>query len=157
MIKVRLQIADGVIEDTADKYGLVYLESDTRFLAPIRPFESTKYAEQNGENIHPVSVLEPFDYKVIFFVDATSGIDNANQKIAAFNSLLYTHNEDGTMTFKRVVFYNDYKKVKITGYPSPIAETTEFWRDSRGRQADVVCVEWIIRVDKPQECDFNLV
>lgn len=159
MIKVRLQIADDGIYDTADAYGLVYLSSDTIFSPPLRAFESTKYPEQDGENIHPTTVYEPFDYKVKFFVNAELGLNNANQKIAAFNILLYTQStEDDTKTFKRVVFYNDYKKVKITGYPSLIHSASEddFWRDSSGRQADVVCVEWTIRVDKPQECDFNL-
>ena len=158
MIKVRLQIGDDYAYDTADAYGLVYLSSDTIFSPPLRAFESTKYPEQDGENIHPVTVYEPFDYKVRFFVNAEKGLNNANQKIAAFNSLLYTKDDSGLKTFKRVVFYNDYKKVKITGYPNLIHSASEddFWRDSRGRQADVVCVEWTIRVDKPQECDFNL-
>ena len=158
MIKVRLQIGDGPIEDTSDKHSLVYLSSDTFFSAPLRSFESSKYPEQDGENIHPVTVYEPFDYKVKFFVQAESGLNNANQKIAAFNKLLYTQEDSGLKTFKRVVFYNDYKKVKISGYPNPIKEAGEddFWRDSSGRTSDVVCVEWVIRVDKPQECDFNL-
>lgn len=158
MIKVRLQIGDGSIEDTSDKYSLVYLSSDTFFSAPLRPFESSKYPEQDGENIHPVTVYEPFDYKVKFFVQAKSGLNNANQKIAAFNKLLYTQDDSGLKTFKRVTFYNDYKKTKIVGYPNLIKEAGEgdFWRDSTGRSFDVVCVEWVIRVDKPQDCDFNL-
>ena len=159
MIKVRLQIGDGPIENTSDKHSLVYLSSDTFFSAPLRSFESSKYPEQDGENIHPATVYEPFDYKVKFFVQAEPGLNNANQKIAAFNNLLYTKDASGLKTFKRVIFYNDYKKVKIVGYPSLIKEATEddFWRDSRGNVADVVCVEWSIRVDKPQECDFNLI
>lgn len=156
MIKVRLQIGDDYAYDTSDAYGLVYLSSDTIFSPPLRAFESTKYPEQDGENIHPVTVYEPFDYKVKFFVDAELGLNNANQKIAAFNSLLYTKNADNIKTFKQVTFYNDYKKVKIVGYPSPIKEATDFWRDSRGKQADVVCVEWVIRVSKPSLCDFNI-
>ena len=46
--------------------------------------------------------------------------------------------------------------VKIVGYPSPIEEATDFWRDSRGKQADVVCVEWTINVNDPTLCDFNI-
>ena len=158
MIKVRLQIASGEIYDTIDQYSLVYLSSDTIFSAPLRPFESTKYPEQDGENVNPSTVYEPFDYKVKFFVQAELGLENANKKIAAFNKLLYSENDSGLKTFNRVAFYNDYKKVKIVGYPSLISEVDEddFWRDSAGRTTDVVCVEWSIHVDKPQECDFNL-
>lgn len=159
MIKVRLQIGEGTVFDTIDQYGLVYLSSDTIFSAPLRPFEVSKYPEQDGENTHPVTVYEPFDYKVKFFIQAEPGLNNANQKIAAFNKLLYTENSTGLKTFNRVTFYNDYKKVKIVGYPSLISEVDEddFWRDSAGRTTDVVCAEWSIHVDKPQECDFNLV
>jgi hypothetical protein len=58
--------------------------------------------------------------------------------------------------FKQVTFYNDYKKVKIVGIPSLIQQATEFWRDANGKQHDVVCVEWVIRVSKPSLCNFNL-
>ena len=156
MIKVRLQIADGEINDTASEHGLVYLEADSRFAAPVKGFEKSPYPEQPGTNLDPKTVDDEFEYKVKFFVNASAGIDNANQKIAAFNSLLYTKDADNVKTFKQVTFYNDYKKVKIVGYPSPIEEGTDFWRDSRGKQADVVCVEWTINVNDPTLCDFNI-
>ena len=155
MIKVRLQIGIGTILDTADGYGLVYVEGDRRFEAPIKPFEKTSYPEQEGENIHPVTVSDAFDYKVKWFIKADNSLDNANKVIANFNSLLYTQVDD-LKTFKRVTFYDDYKKVKVVGIPSLISEATEFWRDQSGKQHDVVCVEWIIRVSKPNLCDFNL-
>lgn len=155
MIKVRLQIADGDILDTADNYGLVYISADSRFDAPIKEFEKTSYPEQEGENIHPVTVSDAFDYKTTWFIQANGSLGNANAVIARFNSLLYTQDGD-IKTFKQVTFYNDYKKVKIVGTPSLIQEATEFWRDVQGKQHDVVCVEWVIRVSKPSLCDFNL-
>lgn len=155
MIKVRLQIADGNIVDTADAYDLVYLSADRRFAAPIKEFEKTSYPEQEGENISTKTVDNAFDYKTTWFVKADGSLDNANAVIARFNSLLYTQEGD-IKTFKQVTFYNDYKKVKIVGTPSPIQEATEFWRDAQGKQHDVVCVEWIIRASKPSLCDFNL-
>lgn len=155
MIKVRLQIANGDILDTADNYGLVYISADSRFHAPIKQREVTTYAEQEGENISSKTVDDAFDYKVTWFVKANGSLNNANATIARFNSLLYTQVDD-IKTFKEVSFYNDYKKVKIVGIPSPIQEATEFWRDAQGKQHDVVCVEWVIRVSKPSLCDFNL-
>lgn len=156
MIKVRLQIADGAIEDTADKYGLVYLSADNRLAAPTKGYEVSKYIEQPGSNIIPKTVDDEFDYLVKFFVKADGDIGNANAVIASFNSLLYTNDQDNIKTFKQVTFYNDYKKVKIVGYPNPIAEATDFWRDSKGNAADVVCVEWTIKVNNPTLCDFNI-
>ena len=155
MITVRLQIADGNIIDTAVTYGLVYISADSRFAAPIKEFEKTSYPEQEGENIHPVTVSDAFDYKVTWFIKADGSLGNANGVIAGFNSLLYTQEGD-VKTFKQVTFYNDYKKVKIVGTPSLIQEATEFWRDASGKQHDVVCVEWVIRVSKPSLCNFNL-
>ena len=155
MITVRLQIADGDILDTADNYGLVYLSADSRFASPIKEFEKTSYPEQEGENILTKTVDDAFDYKTTWFVKADGSLDNANAVIARFNSLLYTREGD-IKTFKQVTFYNDYKKVKIFGTPSPIQEATEFWRDASGKQHDFVCFEWVIRVSKPSLCDFNL-
>ena len=155
MIKVRLQIANGDIFDTADNYGLVYVSADSRIHAPIKQREVTTYAEQEGENTSAKTVDDAFDYKVTWFIKADGSLGNANAVIARFNSLLYTQDGD-VKTFKQVVFYNDYKKVKIVGTPSPIQEATEFWRDQSGKQHDVVQVEWVIRVSKPSLCDFNL-
>lgn len=155
MIKSRIKIADGDILDTTDNYGLVYISADSRFDAPIKEFERTSYPEQEGENILAKTVSDAFDYKVTWFVKADGSLGNANAVIAKFNTLLYDQVDD-IKTFKQVTLYNDYKKVKIVGIPSPIQEATEFWRDSQGKQHDVVCVEWIIRVSKPSLCDFNI-
>lgn len=155
MIRVRLQIADGEISDTVDKYGLVYIEADKRFEAPLKEIEKTSYPEQEGENSLNKTVRDAFDYKVKWFIQTNGSIFNANRIISAFNSQLYIAAGD-IMTFKQVVLYDDYKKVKIVGIPSLIQEATEFWRDANGKQHDVVCVEWVIRVSKPSLCDFNL-
>lgn len=155
MIKVRLQIGDGDIVDTADEYGLIYVSADSRFNAPIKAFEKTTYPEQEGENILAKTVDDAFDYKVTWFIKADGSLGNANTVIGRFNSLLCTKEGD-IKTFKQVSLYNDYKKVKIVGTPSPIQEVTEFWRDANGKQHDVVCVEWVIRVSKPSLCDFNI-
>lgn len=155
MIKVRLQIGSSEILDTADNYGLVYVSSDHRFDAPIKEFEKTSYPEEEGEHVLAKTVSDAFDYKVTWFVKADGSLGNANAVIARFNSMLYTQEGD-VKTFKQVAFYNDYKKVKIVGTPSLIQEATEFWRDARGKQHDVVCVEWVIRVSRPSLCDFNL-
>lgn len=155
MIRVRLQIGDGEILDTIDGYGLVYVSSDHRFEAPIKEFDKTSYPEQEGENIISKSVSDAFDYKVTWFIKADGSLDNANRVISRFNWLLYTQEGD-VKSFKQVVFYNDYKKVKIVGTPSLIQEATEFWRDANGIQHDVVCVEWTIRVSKPSLCYFYI-
>jgi hypothetical protein len=155
MIRVRLQIGDGAILDTIDGYGLVYVSSDNRFEAPIKEFDKTSYPEQEGENIIAKTVSDAFDYKTTWFIKADGSLGNANKVISRFNSLLYTQEGD-VKSFKQVAFYNDYKKVKIFGTPSLIQEATEFWRDANGKQHDVVCVEWVIRVSKPSLCDFNL-
>ena len=155
MLTARIKIGDGAIQDT-QVYGLVYLDSDKRLAAPTKGFEATSYPEEEGEHIMPKTVDAAFDYKAKFFIQADS-LENANEKIAAFNSELYTQEQDSDVkTFKQVEFYNDYKRHKIVGYPQPIAEATEFWRDRTNQVNDVVVVEWTIRVTKPSLCDFSL-
>lgn len=156
MLTVRIKIGDGNTQDST-AHGLVYLSADHTFAAPTKGFESTAYPEEEGEHILNKTVDAPFDYKVKFYVNAEGALENANQKIAAFNALLFTQESGSdTKVFKQVYFYNDYKKVLIVGYPQPISEATDFWRDSKGKTHDVVVVEWTIRVTKPSLCDFNL-
>lgn len=155
MITVRIKIGSGSIVDT-QTYGLVYLDSDKRVGAETKGFESTSYPEQEGENIIPKTVDAPFEYKVKFFIQADSTND-ANAKIDAFNALLYSQTSGSDVkTFKQVEFYNDYKRHKIVGYPLPISEAQDFWRDPSSQVNDVVIVEWTIQVTKPSLCDFSI-
>lgn len=156
MIKVRVKIGSGSIVDTETQYGLIYLDSDKRFGAPSKGFETTSYPEEEGEHVIPKAVDAAFDYKVKFFIQSTSLL-NANSRIATFNSALHgTASATGEKEYYRVEFYNDFKKHKIVGYPNEIAEATEFWRDPSNQVNDIVIVEWTIRVTKPSLCDFNL-
>lgn len=155
MLIVRLQIGDGQIIDTQE-YGLVYLDSDKRTGAPNKGFEATAYPEEEGEHIIPKTVDAAFDYTVKFFIQADT-LENANEKIDAFNQLLHGEpDENGLKEYYIVTFYNDYKRHKIVGYPSEISEATDFWRDRRNQVNDVVVVEWKIRVTKPSLCDFSI-
>lgn len=156
MIKVRLQIGSGSVYDTETQYGFIYLDSDKRVGAPSKGFEATSYPEEEGEHILPKSVDAAFDYKVKFFIQATS-LASANAKIVAFNTALHgTADSKGLKEYYPVTFYNDYKRHKIVGYPTEIAEAQEFWRDKSNQINDVVVVEWTIRVNQPSLCDFNL-
>lgn len=155
MIKSRIKIEDGKIYDFESMFGFIQVNSDTIFAPPLKPFEQSSYPEQSGVNILPISVEDSFEYKATFFVDAKRGINNANWKIAEFNKAIVS-NEDGLKRVKQITFYNDFKKIKIVGYPQPIQKATEFWRDSKGRLHDVVCVELVIKVTNPTLCNFNL-
>ena len=155
MLTARIKIGDGAITDTRT-YGLVYLSSDNIVGAPIKDFEETSYAEQEGVNISPKVVDASFEYKVTFFIRADD-LHTANAWISAFNALLYTQEQGSDVkTLKKVEFYNDYKRQKIVGYPKPMSEAKDFWRDRKNQVNDVVIVEWTIKVVKPSECDFNL-
>ena len=156
MIKSRIQIeGDDNIYDTEYKFGLIQIKSDNILSAPIKSFDKTSYPEEEGEHINPRTVDNAFDYKVNFFVSARGGVESANWKINEFNSAICTI-EDGVKKFNQLTFYNDYKGVKIVGIPEPIMQATEFWRDKRGVQHDVVCVELVIHVGKPSLCNFNI-
>lgn len=153
MIKARLKIENGDIYDITEKFGLVYLNGDKRFAAPTKDFEETIFPEQSGKSILPKTTDQAFEYRVKFLIK-TDSLTRANKKIAKFNSALYAQ-EGYVKTFKQVTFFDDYKGVKVVGYPKPMAEATEFWRDKSGRVADVVCCEWVINVNNPSLCDFD--
>lgn len=155
MLTARIKIGGGQITDTRE-YGFVYLDSDKVVGPKIKGYETTSYPEEEGEHILPKTVDAPFDYKAKFFIQAST-VENANQLISAFNSALYTKAEDSDIkTYKQVEFYNDCKRHKIVGYPMPISEATDFFRDPDNQVNDVVIVEWTIRVFKPSLCDYNL-
>lgn len=155
MLTARIKIGTASVQDSR-YYGLVYLSSDHVVGAPTKGFEETTYPEQGGVNVSPKTVDDAFDYKVTFFIQ-TDSLDNANEKIRKFNNLLYTTTPDSDVkTFKKVSFYNDYKRHMIVGYPHPISEAKDFWRDKRDQVNDVVIVEWTIRVVKPSECNFSI-
>ena len=162
MIRVKIKIGVGSGEPvyTDSSYGLVYLDSDKRVGAPTKGFEKTAYPEEEGEHILPKTVDDAFDYKVKFFIQATS-LASANAKIKAFNDAILplgsgSGSGSGQREAQLVSFYNYYKRHLIVGYGMPIDEATEFWRDPSSQVNDVVVVEWTIRVVKPSACNFNL-
>lgn len=158
MIRVRIRIGDGAVEDTFAKWGLIYLDADERTEAPIKSRETTSYAEEAGEHIDPRTVQAAFDYTAKFLIECpNTDMQNANAVIAAFNKALYAQeNGSDIRSYKEVEFYNDYNRVKIVGYPEPIATPTDFYRRQDGRALDCVQVELKIRVCDPTKCDFDL-
>lgn len=155
MIKSRIKIGDGDIYDFESLFGFIQVSSDNIFGAPVKPFEQTSYPEKAGVNILPLTVEDTFEYKATFFISAKGGFETANWKIEEFNNAV-AEEVNGIKHIKQITFYNDYKKVKIVGYPTPISNVTEFWRDSSGKLHDVVCVELVIKVTNPSLCNFNL-
>lgn len=158
MIRVRLQIGDGETLDTFNGWGFIYMDADERTEAPIKKREVSSYAEESGEHTDPRTVQDAFDYTIKFLIECPNrNLENANAKIAAFNKALYSasYNSD-IRTYKEVTFYNDYNRVKIVGYPEPIAQPTDFFRKQDGSALDCAQVELKIRVSDPKKCDFSL-
>lgn len=156
MINVRLQIGDGEILDTYEGYKLIYMSSDHRTEAPIKKKDTSSNAAEAGEHTDPRTVPDAFDYKVTFIIDAQGvSMPAVNAIIADFNKQLYTTAEDSDIrTYKEITFYNDFKHVKIVGYPEPIAECKEFKKTINNYE--YAQVELNIRVSDPTRCDFNL-
>lgn len=157
-IRTRIQIENGTIDDTYNKWGFIYIESDHRTSAPEKEREISTYAEQEGENVDPRTVDTSFDYTVKFLIETpNTNLENANAKIKAFNDAIRTIDPQTKIkTCKTITFYNDYKRVKIAGIPEIIAEPTEFYRQLNGNVLDCVLIELKIHVPKPSLCDFSL-
>lgn len=152
MIKADIHIEGGSKVDTYEAYGFIYISADNRLGAPYKEMDKTTYPEQDGENVYPLAVKDAFDYNVRFLVEGAS-LNSINNKISTFNSALVSN----TNMFKKVTFYNYDRKVKIVGYPKPIAEAEDFWYTSLGEKTQSAIVPFTIRVVNPTECDFNFI
>lgn len=150
MIRTDIHIAGGSKVDTYGTYGLLYVSADNRLDAPYKEMDKTTYPEQAGENVYPLAVKDAFDYKITFLIEGTS-LNAINSRISTFNSAIISSSN----MFKKVTFYNYDRKVKIVGYPTPIAEAKDFWYTSLGEKTQSALVEFQIRVVNPSECDFN--
>lgn len=156
MIKVRLKIGNGAIEDTFAAHKLIYLSADNRTEAPIKKRDESSYPEQPGVNIDRRTVQDAFDYTVVFAIDGQDkNLKRVNTIIDTFNSKLYTQEAGSDIrTYKEVTFYNDFKPHVIVGIPEPIAECKEF-RKSKGGY-EFAQVEFKIRVNDPTKCNFGV-
>lgn len=155
MIKVRIKIGDGAIEDTFTAHKLIYMDADNRTEAPIKKRDVTTYAEQAGDNTDARTVQDAFDYKAQFIIDGQDrDLDRVNDIIDAFNKKLYTQEADSDIrTYKEVTFYNDFKPHKIVGIPEPIPECKEFKKSKNGYE--FAQVELVIHVSDPTKCNFK--
>lgn len=153
--KPPMVLGDYPIFDTYEEWGFIYLQSDNRMAAPEKKRETTKYAEQEGENTDPRTVDDAFDYKVKFLIECpNTNKENANIKIKKFNDAIRKVDENGIKTCNHIAFYNQAKRVMIVGIPEIIAEPESFYR-YKGQVLDCVVVELTIHVDTPSLCDFS--
>lgn len=158
MIRVRIQIEDGVIQDSVKGWGLIYLDADKRTAPPEKKADASSYMRQHGENPDPRTVYDVFDYKVQFAISAPNkNLKNANSIIARFNKAIREKTPGSNILQKReITFYNDRDRVKIVGYPELIAEPKELYRRQDGTVMDCAEVELVIHVSNPEKCDFDL-
>ena len=159
MITSRIEIAgEDFVSDMYERFGFIYKDSDTIFSPPEKKRDTTSYAEEHGEHSDMKTVYDAFDYAVRFVIETPNrNLVNANAKIKAFNAAIRSSIIGSSMiTCKTVTFYNDYKRCKIVGIPSPIETASTFYRRSDGSVMDCVEVELKIRVTDPTLCDFDM-
>ena len=94
MIRVSIQIEDGVAYDSYSKYGFIYKKSDRRFAPPEKKCDTSSYAEEAGEHIDNRTVYDAFDYSVEFIIECPNkNLGHANRKIAAFTAAIRESHE----------------------------------------------------------------
>lgn len=157
MIRVGIQIGNGEIEDSYDKYGLIYVSSDNRFAAPTKGMLMESIAEMAGAVTDGKTTDDVFEYKTTFLLKCQNNDhEDANQYIKALNELMYDREPDSDIKiFKEWTIHNPYKKCRITGIPKPIEEPTFFLRDYKGNIHDAVEINLILNVMNPNKCDFS--
>lgn len=160
MIKSRIQIENGAIEDFYSKWGFIYMSGDHRFAAPEKKRDESSYIEQAGNNTDPRTVDDAFDYKAKFLIETPNkNLENANSRIKAWNDAVRERKSGSDIKrCKTVTFYDDYKRCKIVGIPEIIADVDEknYYRRQNGNALDCVVVELKINVSNPKLCDFDM-
>lgn len=160
MIKTRIQIENGAIEDFYEKWGFVYFSGDRRFAAPEKKRDESSYIEQAGANVDPRTVDDEFDYSAKFLIEAPNkNLENANSKIRAWNEAVRERLSGSDIKrCKTVTFYDDYKRCKIVGIPEIIEDANEddYYRQQNGNVMDCVVVELKIHVSNPNLCNFDM-
>ena len=156
MMTCRLQIENGLIEDSLERWGFIMVDSDRRTAAPEKKRATSSYIGEPGEHEDEVTVEDAFDYKVKFVIDTpNTDTESANAKIRAFNEAI--RELDGfTKKTKKITLYNDWMRVKVTGTPEVIDEPSEFYRRQDNSRMDCVEIELKIRVTQPQLCCWDL-
>ncbi len=158
MIRVQIQIANGPIEDSYEKWGFIPMDADERTAPDEKEDAVTSYAEEPGEHRDGRTVDAPFDYTAKFLVEAPNkDLTNVNRKIAAFNADIREKEQDSDVKRKKeIALYHLLNRVKIVGYPEPIAVPEEAHHSNRLGGFDFAVFELKIRVSDPRKCDFEL-
>lgn len=159
MIKSRIQIGDGAVQDFYEAFGFIYLDADERHAPPEKKPDSTSNVNEPGEHQDTRRVPDAFDYTATFLVEAPNkNLQNVNSKITAFNNAV-REAKQGSSAYRRckeIAFYNLLNRVKIVGYPELISEAKEVYRSNEFGAMDFAEVELKIRVSDPTKCVFDL-
>ncbi len=158
MIKVKVQIENGAIEDSYEKWGFIPMDADERTAPDEKEDDVTGYVEEAGEHRDGRTVYAPFDYTAKFLVEAPNkDLTNVNKKIAAFNAAI-REKEQGSdvMRKKEIALYHLLNRVKIVGYPDLIAVPKKVYHSNRLGDLDFAVFELKIRASDPRKCDFEL-
>lgn len=145
MIRSRIQIEDGEIKDMYDEYNFVYVSSDNTMGAPMKPFDSTSYAEEPGEHIDPRTVPSTFEYKAKFVVlpnrpdfsnylrpnlllGTSKGIDNWYFIVFGSQAFNISQEEANILSITRTNYEQDtqYESVSFDFDPSTIKKGVKY-------------------------------
>lgn len=158
MIRSKIQIENGEVQDFFDAFGFIYLDADERTAPDEKEDAVSNYAEQEGENRDGRTVDAAFDYTARFLVEANgSDSDNINKKIAVFNRAMRKSIPGSDVKRKReIAFYNLNNRCKIVGFAEAVAVPKEAQYARKAGLPEYADIELKIRVTTPSKCDFEL-
>lgn len=158
MIRVKIQIEDGAIEDSYEKWGFISMDADERTAPDEKEDDVSNYAGEAGEHRDGRTVDAPFDYTAKFLVEAPNrDLTNVNTKINAFNKAIRETISDSDIKRKKeITIYHLLNRVKIVGFPDLIAVPKELYHSNQLGGFDFAVFELKIRVSDPRKCDFEL-
>ena len=146
--KVRIQIANGAIQEAQTAWGFHLMESDDTVVPPIREYEAISFPESAAEEIHPYTKFEPFDYKCTLLCFGT--LTTINSTVRTFFDSLFTITSGVDLRqAKPITLYNDYKGVKVTGYAKSI-EGQDYYPEVKEVEKGAYMFDFVLRVADPK-------
>ncbi|NCU31115.1 hypothetical protein EOM57_04920 [Candidatus Saccharibacteria bacterium] len=146
--KIRIQIADGAIQDAKTVWGFHLIESDETIIPPVRDYETIKFPESAAEEIYPYTVFEPFDYTCTLL--CIGALTTINSTVKNFYDSLFTVTSGVDLRQAKVItLYNDYKGVKVSGYVKT-AEGQDYYPELIKADTGAYLFDFVLHVADPK-------
>ena len=146
--KIHIQINGGAIQDAESVYGLYMLDCDSTLIPESKDYERMQYPETDADEIDARTTYKSFDYKMTMLM---LGLQDEVQEaiIDFYASLFSTTLGSDIRTALPITVYNEWTRVKVTGYAKPLANQ-EFHPNISEVEKNAFKFDFVLDVSNPK-------